>query len=148
MLREIAPTVVFDDQGRLLLQQRDDIPGILYPGAIGLFGGHREGDETFLACAVREIYEELSFYVPPERFDFLTRFEGADPEKPGGIVRAEFFVIRGLKVSDLAITEGQLLVVQPAELDAIRQKLTPSARRALDTLYIQDKRPHYENTEN
>jgi 8-oxo-dGTP diphosphatase len=61
MLREIAPTVIFDDCGRLLLQLRDDIPGILYPGVIGLFGGHREGDETFLACAVREIHEELSY---------------------------------------------------------------------------------------
>jgi len=71
MLHEIAPTVIFDNLGRLLLQQRDDIPGILYPGAIGLFGGHREGEETFLACAVREMHEELSFYVPPERFDFL-----------------------------------------------------------------------------
>jgi 8-oxo-dGTP diphosphatase len=134
MLREIAPTVIFDDCGRLLLQHRDDIPGILYPGAIGLFGGHREGDETFLACAVREIHEELSYYVPPERFEFLTRFEGADPEKPGGIVRAEFFVIRGLKVTDLTITEGQLLVVQPTKLDAIRLKPTPSARLELNTL--------------
>jgi|ERR1700722_9868931 8-oxo-dGTP pyrophosphatase MutT (NUDIX family) len=96
MLREIAPTVIFDDVGGLLLQQRDDIPGILYPGAIGLFGGHREGEETFLACAVREIHEELSFYVPPERFDFLTRFEGADPENPEGTVRAEFLLSAGL----------------------------------------------------
>jgi 8-oxo-dGTP pyrophosphatase MutT (NUDIX family) len=137
MLREIAPTVIFDDLGRLLLQQRDDILGILYPGAIGLFGGHREGDETFLACAVREIHEELSYYVPPERFDFLTRLEGRDPENPGGIVHAEFFIVRGLRVADLTITEGQLLVVRPTELDAIRQKLTPSARLALDTLNIQ-----------
>jgi 8-oxo-dGTP diphosphatase len=134
MLREIAPTVVFDDQGRLLPQQRDDIPGILYPGAIGLFGGHREGDETFLACAVREIHEELSYYVPPERFDFLTRFEGPDPENPGETVHAEFFIVHGLEIANLTITEGQLLVVQPTELAAIHQKLTPSARRALDTL--------------
>src|ERR1700723_4115109 len=105
MLREIAPTVIFDDVGGLLLQQRDDIPGILYPGAIDLFGGHREGDETFLACAVREIHEELSFYVPPERFDFLTKFEGAGPENANGIVHAEFFVVRGFRVSDLTITE-------------------------------------------
>jgi 8-oxo-dGTP diphosphatase len=135
MLREIAPTVIFDDVGRLLLQQRDDIPGILYPGAIGLFGCHREGEETFLACAVREIHEELSFYVPPERFDFLTRFEGADPENPEGTVRAECFIVRGLRVSDLTITEGQLVVVEASELNAIRQKLTPSARLALDAFY-------------
>jgi 8-oxo-dGTP diphosphatase len=133
MLREIAPTVIFDDVGRLLLQQRDDIPGILYPGAIGLFGGHQESEETFLACAVREIHEELSFYVPPERFDFLTRF--ADPENPEGTVRAEFFIVRGLMVSDLTITEGQLLVVETSELNAIRQKLTPSAHLALDAFY-------------
>jgi 8-oxo-dGTP diphosphatase len=135
MLREIAPTVIFDDLGRLLLQQRDDIPGILYPGAIGLFGGHREGEETFLACAVREIHEELSFYVPPERFDFLIRFEGADPENPKGTLHAEFFLVRELRVSDLTVTEGQLLVVQPNELNSIRQKLTPSARLALDVIY-------------
>jgi 8-oxo-dGTP diphosphatase len=132
MPREIAPTVIVDDLGRLLLQQRDDIPGILYPGAIGLFGGHREGEETFLACAVREIHEELGFYVPPERFDFLTRFQGADPETPGGTLHAEFFIIRGLRASDLTITEGQLLVVQPKQLNAIRQKLTLAARLALD----------------
>jgi 8-oxo-dGTP diphosphatase len=135
MLREIAPTVILDDLGRLLLQQRDDIPGILYPGAIGLFGGHREGEETFLACAVREIHEELSFYVPPERFDFLTAFEGADPENPGGSLHAEFFIVRGLRVSDLTITEGQLLVIEPSELNAIRLKLTPSACLALDFFY-------------
>jgi 8-oxo-dGTP diphosphatase len=135
MLREIAPTITIDVLGRLLLQQRDEIPNILYPGAIGLFGGHREGDETFLACAVREIHEELSFYVPPERFKFLARFEGADPENPGGNVRAEYFVVRGLRVSDLKVTEGQLLVVQPREISAIRPKLTPGARFALDALY-------------
>ena len=137
MLREIAPTVVFDDQGRLLLQQRDDIPGILYPGMVGLFGGHREGTETFLQCAVRELHEELSYYVPPGRFDFLTSFKGPAPENPGGTVHAEFFIVRGLTVSELKITEGQRLVVQPTELAAIHQKLTPRARRALDTLNTQ-----------
>src|SRR4051794_19466903 len=63
-IREIAGAVIFDTSGRLLLQLRDNIPGILYPGKITLFGGHREGDETFLECVVREIHEELSFYIP------------------------------------------------------------------------------------
>lgn len=70
--------------------------------------------------------------MPPERFDFLTRFQGADPETPGGTLHAEFFIIRGLRASDLTITEGQLLVVQPKQLNAIRQKLTLAARLALD----------------
>ena len=60
-MREAAAAILFDPSGRLLLQLRDNIPNILYPGMIGFFGGHREGNETFLECVVREIHEELSF---------------------------------------------------------------------------------------
>jgi hypothetical protein len=35
--RETASAVLIDTAGRLLLQQRDDIPGILFPGMVGLF---------------------------------------------------------------------------------------------------------------
>ena len=34
----VAALIVLDD-GRYLMQQRDDIPGIFYPGYWGLFGG-------------------------------------------------------------------------------------------------------------
>jgi 8-oxo-dGTP diphosphatase len=50
--------------GRFLLQQRDDITGIIHPGKVGLFGGHREGDEAYLECTAREICEEISYFVP------------------------------------------------------------------------------------
>ncbi|NEQ86119.1 MAG: NUDIX domain-containing protein, partial [Moorea sp. SIO2I5] len=33
-------------QGQFLMQLRDNIPGILYPGLWGLFGGHIEPGET------------------------------------------------------------------------------------------------------
>ena len=69
--REIACALIIDTCGRFLLQQRDDIPGIVCPGMVGLFGGHREGDETFLQCVVREVHEEISYFVAPERFDHL-----------------------------------------------------------------------------
>jgi 8-oxo-dGTP diphosphatase len=52
--REVACAILIDRDGRFLLQRRDNDPNILYPGKIGLFGGHREVDETFLACVVRK----------------------------------------------------------------------------------------------
>jgi ADP-ribose pyrophosphatase YjhB (NUDIX family) len=70
-VRRIAAAIVFDTSGRLLLQQRDNIPGILYPGRIGLFGGHLEGDETFLNCVVREIHGKH----PPKAAETLA-FDG------------------------------------------------------------------------
>jgi 8-oxo-dGTP pyrophosphatase MutT (NUDIX family) len=45
---EIAAAIIIDTAGRFLLQQRDDIAGIIHPGKVSLFGGHREGDETYL----------------------------------------------------------------------------------------------------
>jgi 8-oxo-dGTP diphosphatase len=69
--REIACAILIDLEGRFLLQRRDNVVNILYPGKIGLFGGHREGDETFLECVVREVREETSYLASPEQFQHL-----------------------------------------------------------------------------
>jgi 8-oxo-dGTP diphosphatase len=130
--REIACAILIDTFGRLLLQRRDNIPGILFPGRIGLFGGHREGSETFLQCVVREIHEETSYYVPPERFAHLARHEGVDPEVDNGTVRSEYFVAREIPVDDLVITEGALLIANQNELAAIESQFTPALRFAIN----------------
>ncbi len=49
MFNETTPVVamaILYREGKFLMQLRDDIPGILYPGLWGLFGGHLELDET------------------------------------------------------------------------------------------------------
>ncbi|OKH27384.1 NUDIX hydrolase [Chroogloeocystis siderophila] len=51
-------------QNQFLMQLRDDIPGILYPGHWGLFGGHIESGEFPDVAVVRELQEEIS-YTPP-----------------------------------------------------------------------------------
>ena len=74
-MREIASTLLFDTAGRFLFQQRDNIAGITEPGKIGLFGGHKEGNETFLECIAREVSEEVGINLPLERFQLLTVYE-------------------------------------------------------------------------
>jgi 8-oxo-dGTP diphosphatase len=133
---ESASTIVIDDQGRLLLQLRDDIPGVIYPGKISLFGGHREGDETFLACAVRELHEELSYYIDPAKFEFLVAREEEDCEVSGGTIRIEIFVVRDIPVHELVITEGALLIKHPSDVRLIEHQLTPCALFALH-LFLQ-----------
>jgi len=137
--REIACAILVDTSGRFLLQQRDNVPGIVYPGKIGLFGGHREGTETFMQCVVREIHEETSHFVPPGRFEHLTTYEGIDPEVNGGTVYGEFFVARDLPAECLVITEGALRIIKPDELVAIKAELTPSAQFAI-RVFLKDER--------
>ena len=105
-LRRFSCAILVDTHGRFLLQQRDDIPGIRLPGKIGLFGGHLEDDETHLQCVVREVHEEISYFLPPERFEYLASYDSSDIDVDGGTVHGEFFVARDVPVSGLLITEG------------------------------------------
>ena len=129
--REIACAIIIDTAGRFLFQQRDNVPGIFQPGKVTLFGGHREGDESFLECVAREIHEEISYFVPAERFEYLVTFDGADIDADGGSIRAEFFVARDIPLERLAVTEGSLQIAEPDEIIKLEHKLTPLARFAL-----------------
>jgi 8-oxo-dGTP pyrophosphatase MutT (NUDIX family) len=131
--REIACAIVIDCFGRFLLQQRDNIPGILYPGKVALFGGHREGNETFLECAARELHEELSYFIAPERFEHFFSYQGPDWDQSGATLHGEFFVVRDIPPDQITVTEGTLLIIDPnAGLDDLHAKLAPSAACALN----------------
>jgi 8-oxo-dGTP diphosphatase len=128
--REIACSIIIDTLGRFLLQQRDEVAGIAHPGKVGLFGGHREPDETYLECVVREVHEELSYFVPAECFEYLVSLDGSDIEIDGGTVRGDFFITREIPTNALVVTEGALLIIDADEITEIEAKLTPSARFA------------------
>jgi 8-oxo-dGTP diphosphatase len=138
--REVAAALLVDTLGRFLLQQRDDKPGIVSPGKVGLFGGHREGAESFLECVVREVHEEISYLVPAEGFELIARFEGSDIEVTGRHIRAEFFVARDIPAGALVITEGELLIVEPNALSQIEKKLSPLTQFAIKRYLERDRR--------
>lgn len=53
-----ALVLASDAEGRVLLQLRDDRPGVLFPGLWHPFGGGVEPGETRIAAAAREFEEE------------------------------------------------------------------------------------------
>jgi 8-oxo-dGTP diphosphatase len=122
--REVAAAILIGTCGRLLLQQRDDVPGILYPGRIGLFGGHREGHETFLDCVQREVCEEIGYLVPPDAFERLVAYTMTYPN--GSRLAGEFFVAWNIPVDRPVITEGSLLLIEEPKLPSILQHMSPS----------------------
>lgn len=135
--RHIAIAVVLDSTGRYLFQRRDDIPDIVYPGRLSLFGGHREPGETYLACIARELREELSYPVAPERFEFLTTLDDCGEVVGGNAVRGNVFLVQGIPSNEVVVTEGSLAIVTPEELrhslSHIAQDLTPASWFGLKT---------------
>jgi 8-oxo-dGTP pyrophosphatase MutT (NUDIX family) len=62
-LAAVAVAILYQE-GKFLMQLRDDFPGIIYPGHWGLFGGHLEPGETPEAALKRELLEEINYAIP------------------------------------------------------------------------------------
>ena len=59
-LVEVAIAILYRE-GKFLMQLRDEIPTIIYPGHWALFGGHLEKGETPEEAMLRELYEEINY---------------------------------------------------------------------------------------
>ncbi len=85
-------------QNKFLLQLRDNIPGIIYPGHWGLFGGHIELGETPNVAVKRELLEEIG-YIPPTLFKFDCY---SDPK----VVRHVYHAPLTVELNTLVLSEG------------------------------------------
>ena len=75
VVADAAAAIIRLRDGRYLMQLRDQIPDIWYPGCWGCFGGSTDPGEDALDALRRELFEELELRVvgePPlvSRLDF------------------------------------------------------------------------------
>ena len=68
--REGVVVLLVDAQKRIAMQLRDDLAGLPAANQWGLFGGLSEPDESPEAVALREIAEELSVELDPDKLVF------------------------------------------------------------------------------
>jgi 8-oxo-dGTP pyrophosphatase MutT (NUDIX family) len=80
--RDASVALITIDDGRYLMQLRDQKPGIFYPGHWGVFGGAVDAGEAANDALFRELEEELGFrfteaqYFTEFTFDFSFRGQG------------------------------------------------------------------------
>ena len=86
-------------QDKFLMQLRDNIPTILYPGHWAFFGGHLEAGETPEEAVQREILEEIGYTLPPT-FSFFRTY----PDEIA--IRHVFFAPLEVELNQLVLTEG------------------------------------------
>ncbi|MEM7553570.1 MAG: NUDIX hydrolase [Cyanobacteria bacterium P01_A01_bin.84] len=129
MTKEIHHVAVsiFYQADKYLMQLRDNIPTILYPGFWGLFGGHIESGETPEIAVKREIIEEIGY----ETSNF-TKFGNYPDEKA---VRHVFYAPLTVDLDKLVLGEGWDMGLLSAEdirkgecYSAIAQEVRPLGR--------------------
>jgi hypothetical protein len=65
----------------------------------------------------------------------LASREGEDTERKGGTFRGDFFLVRDVPRDGIVVTEGTLFVIAPDGIAQIKDRLTPTARFALDAYF-------------
>lgn len=93
----VAIAILYQNN-QFLMQLRDNIPGILYPGYWALFGGHIEPGETPEVAVKREILEEIGYDLP-RFFEF-----GCYTDER--VVRHVFHAPLSVELNQLVLNEG------------------------------------------
>ncbi|SLN68138.1 hypothetical protein AQS8620_03198 [Aquimixticola soesokkakensis] len=126
-------------RGGVLVIERDLRRDIPWPGFWDLPGGGREGLETPLATALRELHEELGLVLDPARVMFHVESDGAG----GSAARVHFF---GARWDDLDLRavrlgeEGQRWQHMPVAAFLAHPKAIPSQVARLKMCLAQDRR--------
>ena len=98
----VVKAVIYDSRGRILLQLRDDKPGLPEPGRWGLFGGMVEEGEAPEAALARELLEELGAAVGAVEGELFRIRDDAS-----GILHIVYLVRCADAGQRFALTEGQ-----------------------------------------
>lgn len=107
-------------KGEIILQQRDDKPGVRDAGKIATFGGGIEEGEDELDAVIRELKEELVIDVSRESIVKFCDYSLV-PEIHGRSQKCAFFIIRDIDPEKITVMEGQgyVLVSQKDNLEKL-----------------------------
>jgi 8-oxo-dGTP pyrophosphatase MutT (NUDIX family) len=118
MVKEVAIAILHQND-RYLMQLRDDIPTIVYPGQWTFFGGTVEPGEPAEVAVMRELQEEIR-YQPP----YVELFRR---EHYRDFIRNVFHAPLTVDIQDLELCEGLDLDLWTAEQVHQGKKFSPKA---------------------
>jgi 8-oxo-dGTP diphosphatase len=107
----VVAVAILHQDGKFLMQLRDDDPAIMYPGHWAFFGGHLEPGESPEVGVRRELLEEIN-YCPTE----LTLFQSWSDSR---VTRHVYHGVLGAAIEGLILTEG--LDMQLVSLEDIQR---------------------------
>lgn len=99
----VKVALLYED--KLLMHLRDNKPGLFNANMWDFPGGGREGEETPVECAIREVNEEFEIKLTPESFLWKKDF----PAQKDSSQRAYFMVasINKEQFENIKLHEGQ-----------------------------------------
>lgn len=136
-VKQVANILVSSSDGILVMQQRDNTPGITNPGMITGFGGAVEKGESTRQAAVRELREETNLaFESDELIYHRTIFQ---PIVNDGTSRwVTYYLLKGKDISQLEVYEGAGYARVDPNGEMSLTHLSDTARKAIG--YIDTER--------
>jgi 8-oxo-dGTP pyrophosphatase MutT (NUDIX family) len=132
VITTIAQIILVRPDGALILQLRDDKPGIVNPGLVAAFGGGVEEGETPLQAAVRELREETTLDLPPSRFESFGLYHKV---VAGRKEACYYYIVRDVDEAAVRVLEGQGYVIAAGQKSLAELPLTVLLREVLADYY-------------
>jgi 8-oxo-dGTP pyrophosphatase MutT (NUDIX family) len=119
-----AEVILVRKDGSIILQIRDNKPGIANPGLITAFGGHIEPGEEPVDAALREINEETNLNLTKDRLEFFGLYHKTKAVH-GEDWDVYYFIARGINEEGLEVYEGTgyTVVSNQAEIAAAKASI-------------------------
>jgi 8-oxo-dGTP pyrophosphatase MutT (NUDIX family) len=135
---DAVAAIITTEEGRYLMQLRDDIPGIFYPGHWGCFGGAVDRGENGLSALQRELAEELEMATPTAGEFVKLDFDLTNLGQKSCYRTYYEIKVTEAEVSRFVLHEGaEMRLFAPAELFDVR--LTPYDSFALWLHFARDR---------
>ena len=128
-------------RGRYLMQLRDPLDWIFFPGHWGLFGGAIDEGESSVEALCRELNEELALNVLVDDISYFTRLDMDFSFAGHGVKKRDFFRIEidAEVVPKLQLQEGADIRVFTGEEILLEPRVTPYDRWAIWLNEAQDR---------
>ena len=101
MKRQGSSIIFVNDERKILLFLRDDLPSIPYPDMWDVPGGHVEKNERPEQCIVREMKEEMNLTL--DEFELFSKIEFEDR------IEYTFWARANFNIDEIVLLEGQKL---------------------------------------
>jgi len=123
--RDAAAALIILDDGRYLMQLRDDKPGIFYPNHWGLFGGAIEEKEDAEIALRRELQEEIAYNV--DEMTYFTRMDFGFEMLGGKSSKRLFYEVRmpATALRGLRLGEGHAMSAMAVDEILLEHRVVP-----------------------
>jgi 8-oxo-dGTP pyrophosphatase MutT (NUDIX family) len=125
-----AEIILVRTDGAVILQVRDDKPGIANPGLVTTFGGHIEKDEDPKDAALREINEETNLSLAADRLTFFGKYHKTKAIH-GEDWDVFYYVATGVSDAGLVVYEGTGFTVLHDAAELVKANISVLLKQSL-----------------